>query len=1268
MQRESGEVGVARALAHALVVVVSAACAPTRADESVVGRVRQADTLTLGSSPTVIDGKSWRAGSIGVDSSTSARMSASYTAPVFELHGSGAGPANSGNQTGPDQVEFVYTTWTGDVDLTARLVTAGDPGSVNAGVMIREDSCTGVDCPYVPMGAGTFQDALFDHYACPDTPVGQLNSWWITSRDRAPDSSPIYGRYQQVQTRSELPVWLRLRRLGKDFSVMHRRDANAPWVPLWGGALSSPDVLIGLFASGLWTTHADVVATFDNVHVSNPLPLEDFPGAAAVSTGFIGATYGADSTDLVSAGMSGFYVDPDGRTYKYAREIENGHSINVTDSNGNLVKLGTDAWDPSVGWNTLYGTLEGGITGDGEHVYLAASNATAPAPLTIERHAAGTFAFETKFSLPAAPSGTTRKIGGMAVSGNRLYVSDFDYDLVRVVDLSASPPAETTASFSFTHPGPIAADHSGRLWIAETPDYMPAPFAPNFGWNFGMNASATIRCVPQPGASSSACTAGGSAMIISGVDNPAALAISPNLLPGHTSSSPDTLLVASNGPNNQNIRTFTLGTGQPSEGSAIGSAKGVFDPASSPGLVFPPGATLPRLFNPMGVGVDSSGDVYVASSAPREEIHKLSGSTHIWAMYGLGREAGAFDPDSNGADFYTLTHHFVASSGGRAGSNWDLKSVTWNPFAAHDAEKRWAHTDAHDLAPFIRTVGGVRYMFYYNSLRADLRILKFPAGSELAVPYGFLRTTLSNPSDMGPPYVESWVDADGDGNDNETHTYTAAPNGGFAATVDKDGKIWLSFLTALNTKGIWSVAPSGTPPAWDAAAGTTAKYPTPELYDSGYSTTVAVVMYDPVADALFASTQRQKGVGDCVTFQGVQCGALSPVVARFDDWHAYAGASTAPTATYQVDLPDPRKSFAEDDDFGALIQDPQCIGVDWSYLGNASFDIAGDMFFAAERTSSTIFAYRASTGQKVANLFVGPETSGAVTWTDAPVLRAAKVSSGDYLLTWYDETPLGANHLIRWTPPSWSPADLSPTAWYVASSTDITDAGGGAVSVWTDRSGHGHDVGMTNSCCRPAYLSNGWNGSKPTVRFDGTSSVLTQEPWPTENPLGTESAFSVLAVAKSNEVRDGTLISWWGVGGLVHASTHAVSSELLMQSRRASPYGGDHTFTGTTDLGTGRHVLAFRYDSGVFRFSVDGSSATEVNVPPFAAVGELVGGADMNQLLIGWLDAWGDMRFKGDISELVFVPSLLADTDVDAFCAYAADRWTGLPTCTAASP
>jgi len=1289
--------GLSCALACAMSLVAGASCAPAPSGEQSLGKEAQADTVQFGSGAQLIDNWKWWAAPVG----GIAGASASYTAPVFELHGSGQGPGYY-NKTF-DQMEYVFTHATGDIEIIARL-TVADAGTSNAGVMIRAANCPLVqgqyDCTNVIIDSSAAMGSLNFEYglkpdACTAGSPDPLSQIWSSSRRPSSEAGqpPFWGRTFVNPSRDTLPVWLRLRRVGKDYSVWRRRDFGAPWVPMWGGELAAQNVLVGLYASGLWTTGNSVVARFDSVKVTqlvpNPpsqgrIPMDDFPGTTYLDTGAIGSKFFADSTDHISGGMHGFFVGPDGTSYKYSRETELGHNVNVVKPNGSLVKVvETQA--------SIYGFLQGGITGDAAHIYLASSgapttNPTPPtwqAPFVIERHAAGTYAIEGSATVPSLagnPGVTVRHVGGIATYNNKIYVSDFDFNKVRALDANQIPPGDaapntnlevascTLPNSGSVRPGLLAADRSGRLWVARTPSTPVSAYTPDpVAWRF-QNTSTTIQCYVAPTTPN-----GGNCAVCSGspsvtVNSPSALAVS------WQGAAPGKLLVASNalstsnpGQGSQNILTYNLATNPPTPGTAIGAANGVFDtdPAKA-GLLYPAGTSttgLPKLFSPIGAGIDSSGNTYVASSAPRVEIHKLlSSGTRDWSVFGVGRESGAFDPDpaSNGQDYYTLTRHFVKNANGTAGSGWDVKSVTWNPFLANPDDTRSAYATTSLAAPFIRNLASGKYMFVFDTTWG-LRIYKF--NGEVARPYGSLHWV------MGPQgwQVESWTDSTVNPNGlrdaPDTVQLRNAPGAGFVPTVDSSGRIWLSFKpTAPPSTGILGVSFP-----WNVGSNTV-EYPAP--YDYGYVTAQAVVYYDDTNghDALYALAQMDLGVTHWNSDHTQPIDPWSSVVFRFDQWSAKAGQTAVPAYTYRAVMPDPRLSYAAGEDFGFDPEDPYCTWSEWPFLNNLGFELAGDYFFVQSRGSATIFAHRTSDGQKVAELWVGSEASGNFSWGDAPSLRGIKLANGDYQLTWYDETSPAVNHLLTWTPSTAaSPASLSPTAWYAASSSDITDAGGGAVSVWSDRSGHGHDVVMTNPCCRPAYLGTGWAGGTPTIRFDGTNSVLTQDPWPTENPLGNESAFTVLAVAKANEVRDSALISWWGSGGLVSALNHASGPNLWMESRRWSPYGGDHTFDGSTNLGLTGHVLAFRYDGGgVFRLSVDGSLATSYNASPFSPVGPMYGGPGLSQVLIGWGDAWAGLKYKGDISELVLVPRNITNAEVDAYCAYASSQWHGLPTCQAA--
>src|SRR5262249_4904471 len=153
------------------------------------------------------------------------------------------------------------------------------------------------------------------------------------------------------------------------------------------------------------------------------------------------------------------------------------------------------------------------------------------------------------------------------------------------------------------------------------------------------------------------------------------------------------------------------------------------------------------------------------------------------------------------------------------------------------------------------------------------------------------------------------------------------------------------------------------------------------------------------------------------------------------------------------------------DDFVGLYDDPLCGCADWAYMG---FDVAGDKFFAAER-SGVVHVYDTTTGRPVTQLHPGPELSGiSWFWTDHwQQLQAFKRSNGEYLITNNDFA--GSAHartiVYRWTP-TWSPADLSPLAWYVASEADVIQSPQG-VSEWSDRSGNRRHVAQAAGSWQP---------------------------------------------------------------------------------------------------------------------------------------------------------------------------------------------------------
>jgi hypothetical protein len=145
------------------------------------------------------------------------------------------------------------------------------------------------------------------------------------------------------------------------------------------------------------------------------------------------------------------------------------------------------------------------------------------------------------------------------------------------------------------------------------------------------------------------------------------------------------------------------------------------------------------------------------------------------------------------------------------------------------------------------------------------------------------------------------------------------------------------------------------------------------------------------------------------------CAAASNVVARYSSWSTTARPTepAAPNPAWLIHPPDPRRSQEQAADFPALISDRACGCSDGGYV---SFDIAGDMFFLAER-AGPVHVHRKSTGDFAARLFPGAEVDAYQYWVQPNQLQAVRRSNGEYLVTTTDHSNQARNLVFRWKPP-----------------------------------------------------------------------------------------------------------------------------------------------------------------------------------------------------------------------------------------------------------
>ena len=1281
-----------------------------------------------------------------------------------------------------DSASFLSTPITGDFELTVRVTALTGMKNAEVGVMLRENIGTDGTGPAAAIAIKhnsnangcTATDNELDQFACMSRAlVGEApNQGYVVvnesgpTRNKPPNGSAPGG------------VWLSLQRIGSDFAVAHARDDNGrpgTWVSNGGGEFKPAQAYLGLFAAvSVFTVPGDPLATtsatFD--HLSLRLL-----GGTRYRTGSLGASLlrgeerkplAALSNGYISTGMNGFYVAPNGMSYKYAQTNDpGGLEVQAIDAQGNLLR------NPTPHGN--YGFLEGGIAGacDAQNptdcsVYVA--QYVSESETRIRQF---TPFLDEDLGWLAFPTGDEpTRIRGLSAKGSKVFVSDYgrpsvcpditppattDADpdehqncvvndagcntstcgaegstctpvscsasqYVRVVDRDAP---DAPCKFALERPGASAVDNDGNVWVVQMATPYPDIVKPDLGAYLRKYPPAIVCVKPD-------CTACGRS-ITTGLDNPTAVAIDAD----------NRLFVAENGPS-QNIRIYDHIDTTPALAGTIGEAGGAFA-GPNPGLLVDPGhGGDHRFYALLGLGLDASGNLYVASNAPRTAIQKFSKTGSLawgaaaWSLYGLGREIGAFDVDASGnTDYYTLLRRLTLDpDSSEQDFNWKPKSIIRPPYALSSSLPAVAapiHHFSQGGAMRLRRIGNKRFLFELND--NSLRIFRFVG--EVLKPCGSVRLAGSNTREL-------WFDTNENGQVDSGET-SSETGGSFYPEAAEDGSLFLSSwdlwelviksqqsqtgevpLYEIRRKTLYSdflpTLATGVP-RYHSQGGADTLYiegsigsePNPALDDCPTSDTDCVddcasrpneccsepgscdhtcnsfascCLWDPGPNAgPSADRAPNKCRDECSACGARSCPASwgRPVVLRFDGWRA-APTNTVPTKTYQIALPTQLDTPTEADDFQMRFMDPLCGCGDWGYT---SFDVAGDMFFVQERHGA-IHVHDAATGQEVDRLFPGPGASGLMGWSDIPGSMQAfkRPSSSEYLITTIDSFDRGRNLMYSWKQlglgatcwdrhqcesgfcvdgtcasaacsDTWTPSAIAPLAWYVAADNTVTTSNGN-VSLWSDQSGHGFDVSNDFIYGQPSYNSTGWNGTKPTLHFNG-GALLRRASFPGPG-AGTEHAFTVLGVVRSATDHNGSIAAWWpDAGGLsaVRCSVVTSGGSSFFNLARDDDNWVQQSFTTSADIGTDAHVVAWRFAAGdnapgTMKITVDGTLYSETQTTTLANL-------PLDMLIVGARTNLPTWLFQGDISELVLFDSAISDNDVTNFRCYARQKWGGLP-------
>ncbi|MCU1237785.1 MAG: repeat-containing protein, partial [Candidatus Solibacter sp.] len=345
-------------------------------------------------------------------------------------------------------------------------------------------------------------------------------------------------------------------------------------------------------------------------------------------------------------------------------------------------------------------------------------------------------------------------VAGLAANDAELFVSNPFQSEIRVYQVETMALLRT---FPCDRPGKLVLAPEGTLWVIQTPDSK----------NHARILQYAADGTQLPGE-------------IADVIDPRDLAFDPA----------GRLLVAEAGPRQQIL--FYDVSSSPRLVATFGANGGIY--SGNPGEMGDQ-----KLISPVGVGADSAGNIYVASTVGGSDIRKFSPSGVLqWELKGLEFiDVAVADPASDGLDVYTKRQHFTMDYSQGPG-----KEATWKGMTIHTlkypTDPRLSFTPPTaewNSILAVRSIMGHKYMFTTDQYASHLAIYRLEG--EIAVPSGFVAPTHVGGSAFLPGIVPQsssfiWRDSNGDGNiqANEFSDVTGEELGVWGWCIDGQGNIW----------------------------------------------------------------------------------------------------------------------------------------------------------------------------------------------------------------------------------------------------------------------------------------------------------------------------------------------------------------------------------------------------------------------------------------------------------------------------------------------
>jgi hypothetical protein len=242
-----------------------------------------------------------------------------------------------------------------------------------------------------------------------------------------------------------------------------------------------------------------------------------------------------------------------------------------------------------------------------------------------------------------------------------------------------------------------------------------------------------------------------------------------------------------------------------------------------------------RFNKPTGVGTDSEGNIYVASSGSVSggstviECYRPDGKC-AWRVLGLTFvDLAALDPGSD-VDVFSKEEHFVLDYSKAAGAEWAYRSYTVNPWKYPDDPRlHLSPTNA-----LVRRIGGQKFLFVSDMTGEFLHVYRFNAKSdgETAIPCALFGKHRARGGSYPPHQPDKgewlWLDANANGSIDEGEYRTGSERDfGSILVPDDRGSIWSAVGRQIRCLPIQELDAHGIP-QWDFTKAVMSPQP-PEL-------------------------------------------------------------------------------------------------------------------------------------------------------------------------------------------------------------------------------------------------------------------------------------------------------------------------------------------------------------------------------------------------------------------------------------------------------